>query len=173
MFSQMGTPLLKIPMEIIFNYDTFREKPIDVIEYERGAKFGEGIFKSVPGLTGSQDFLGIKVTPHQKHLLQALVLLGEVDRLNPFNVFGTKEEKSWLGATRHGHDLLESSRWIRAATGARLYQRGKGSARAKKSLALQSDFNYLKKKLKDNKVRSNPDLYNHLLRQLEEITRGQ
>ena len=173
MFAQMGTPLLKIPMEIIFNYDTFREKPIDVIEYERNAKFGEGIFKSVPGLTGSQDFLGIKVTPHQKHLLQALVLLGEVDRLNPFNVFGTKEEKSWLGATRHGHDLLESSRWIRAATGARLYQRGKGSARAKKSLALQSDFNYLKKKLKDNKVRSNPDLYNHLLRQLEEITRGQ
>jgi len=173
LFAQMGTPLLKIPMEIIFNYDTFREKPIDVIEYERGSKFGEGIFKSVPGLTGSQDFLGIKVTPHQKHLLQALVLLGEVDRLNPFNIFGTKEKKSWLGATRHGHDLLESSRWIRAMTGARLYKRQKGSATAKKAIQIQSDFNYLKKKLKENKVKSNPDLYYHLLRQLEEITQGQ
>ena len=173
MFSQMGTPLLKVPMEIIFNYDSFKEKHIDVLEYERGSKFGEGIFKSVPGLTGSQDFLGIKVTPHQKHLLQALVLLGEVDRLNPFNVFGTKEKKSWLGATRHGHDLLESSRWIRAMTGARLYKRQKGSATAKKAIQIQSDFNYLKRKLKENKVRRNPDLYYHILRQLEEITRGQ
>jgi len=173
MFSQMGTPLLKVPLEIMFNYDTFRERPIDVLEYETKGRFGEGIFKSVPGLTGSQDFLGMKVTPHQKHLLQALVLLGEVDRLNPFNVFGTKEEKSWLGATRHGHDLLESSRWIRAMTGARLYKRGKGSATARKAITLKQEFEFLKKKLKDNKTMRNPDLYHHLLRQLEEITKGQ
>ena len=173
MFSQMGTPLLKVPLEIMFNYDTFRERPIDVLEYETKGRFGEGIFKSVPGLTGSQDFLGMKVTPHQKHLLQALVLLGEVDRLNPFNVFGTKEEKSWLGATRHGHDLLESSRWIRAMTGARLYKRDKGSATAKKAITLKQEFEFLKKKLKDHKTMRNPDLYHHLLRQLEEITKGQ
>ena len=173
MFTQMGTPLLKIPAEIIFNYDTFKEQHIDVLEYESKGKFGEGIFKSVPGLTGSQDFLGMKVTPHQKHLLQALVLLGEIDRLNPFNVFGMEDKKSWLGATRHGHDLLESSRWIRAMTGARLYKRAKGSGVAKKSITLMSDFNFLKQKLKDHKVIRNPDLYNHILRQLEEITRGQ
>ena len=170
-FGQMGTPLLKVPFEILANYDTFRDKPIDVLEYESNRKFGEGVFKSAPGLTGSADFLGMKVTPKQKHLLQSIVLLGEIDRLNPFGLFGTEEEKSWSGSTRHGRDILESSRWIRALTGARIYKRGKGEAERRKKYHLIRDLEFLHKKLSGTKSVTNPDLRAHLDRQLEEILR--
>jgi len=168
LFGQMGTPLLKVPAEIWKNYSVFKEKPIDVLEYKSEGKFGEGTFKSVPGLTGSDDFLGLKVTPKQKHLLQSLVLLGEIDRLNPFGVFGTEEKKSWAGATRHGRDILESSRWIRALTGARLYTREKGKAEMKKDLELRSDVEWLRRNIK-YAARINEDLMEHLQRQLDEI----
>lgn len=170
-FGQMGTPLLKVPFEILANYDTFRDKPIDVLEYESNRKFGEGIFKSAPGLTGSADFLGMKVTPKQKHLLQSIVLLGEIDRLNPFGLFGTEEKKSWSGSTRHGRDILESSRWIRALTGARIYKRGKGEAEKRKKYHFNRDIEFLHKKLNSTKSVTNPDLREHLNRQLEEILR--
>ena len=171
LLGQMGTPLLKVPAEIFANYDSFRSKPIDVLDYESKRKFGEGIFKSVPGITGSEDFLGMKVTPKQKHLLQSLVLLGEIDRLNPFGIFGEEEEKSWAGASRHRRDILESSRWIRALTGARIYTRGKGEASLRKETNFQRDLEFLQRKLNETKTRMNPDLAEHLARQLEEILR--
>ena len=169
MFGQMGTPLLKVPTELIMNYDTFRSKKID--PSQKGpfwGKFGEGFFKIGKG---SQDFLGLQVTPKQKHLLQALVLLGEIDRLNPFNIFGDREggEKSWAGTARHGRDILESSRWIRAALGARIYKRAKGEAVTRKALNFASDIIYLQEKLKEPKSIMNEELRQHLLRQMREL----
>ena len=113
----------------------------------------------------------MKVTPKQKHLLQSLVLLGEIDRLNPFGIFGEEEEKSWAGASRHRRDILESSRWIRALTGARIYTRGKGEASLRKETNFQRDLEFLQRKLNETKTRMNPDLAEHLARQLEEILR--
>jgi len=94
-----------------------------------------------------------------------------VDRLNPFNVFGENEKgtKSWAGATRHGRDILESSRWVRALMGARLYKRGKGEGIRKETYGLISDLEYLRKKLEDPKVIRNEDLRQHVLRQINEI----
>jgi len=168
---QMGTPLLKVPLEIFINYDHFKERPIDLLENDR-KRFGEGFWNlGKIGRQGSADFLGIKMTPKQKHLFQSLVLLGEVDRLNPFNVFGENEKgtKSWAGATRHGRDILESSRWIRALMGARVYKRGKGEGIRRKTYGLISDLEYLRKKLEDPKVIRNEDLRQHVLRQINEI----
>ena len=169
MFGQMGTPLLKVPLELIMNYDTFRRKKID--PSQKGpftGKFGEGFFKIGKG---SQDFLGLQVTPKQKHLLQSLVLLGEIDRLNPFNIFGDREggKKSWAGTARHGRDILESSRWIRAALGVRIYKRGKGEAVTRKALNFASDIIYLQEKLKEPKAIMNEELRQHLLRQMREL----
>ena len=168
---QMGTPLLKVPLEIFMNYDHFKERPIDLLQDDR-KRFGEGFWDFTKiGRQGSADFLGIKMTPKQKHLFQSLVLLGEVDRLNPFNVFGENESgtKSWAGATRHGRDILESSRWIRAITGARVYRRGKGEGIRRETYGLISDLEYLRKKLEDPKVIRNEDLRLHVLRQINEI----
>ena len=173
MVAQMGSPLLKLPFEFLTNYDTFRHKKIDPSQKGMGiGKFGEGFF--VNPSKGSQDFLGIKVTPKQRHLLQSLVLLGEIDRLNPFNIFGEREEgtKSWAGATRHGRDILESSRWIRAGLGVRVYKRGKGEARTKKVFGLMSDIKYLEQKLQEPKAIMNEELRQHLLRQMLEIQQG-
>jgi len=169
MFGQMGTPLVKVPLELIMNYDTFRSKKID--PSQKGpfwGKFGEGFFKIGKG---SQDFLGLQVTPKQKHLLQSLVLLGEIDRLNPWNVFGDREggKKSWAGTARHGRDILESSRWIRAALGARIYKRAKGEAVTRKALNFASDIIYLQEKLKEPKSIMNEELRQHLLRQMREL----
>ena len=168
---QMGTPLLKVPLEIFINYDHFKERPIDLLEDDR-KRFGEGFWNlGKIGRQGSADFLGIKMTPKQKHLFQSLVLLGEVDRLNPFNIFGESEKgtKSWAGATRHGRDILESSRWIRALMGARVYKREKGAGIRSKTYGLISDLEYLRKKLEDPKVIRNEDLRQHVLRQINEI----
>ena len=168
---QMGTPLVKAPLEIFINYDHFRERPIDLLEDDR-KRFGEGFWNlGKIGRQGSADFLGLKMTPKQKHLFQSLVLLGEIDRLNPFNILGENESgtKSWAGATRHGRDILESSRWIRAITGARIYKRGKGEAIKKKTYGLISDLHYLQKKLQEPQIIRNEELRMHVLRQINEI----
>tara|TARA_R110002051_G_scaffold324566_1_gene422432 strand:- start:111 stop:3023 length:2913 start_codon:yes stop_codon:yes gene_type:complete len=175
MAMQMGTPLLKVPLEIFINYDHFKERPIDLLQNDR-KRFGEGFWNLHKiGRQGSADFLGIKMTPKQKHLFQSLVLLGEVDRLNPWNVFGDNKEgtKSWAGATRHGRDILESSRWIRAIMGARVYKRKMGEGIRKSTYGLVSDLEYLRKKLEDPKVIRNEDLRLHVLRQINEIMENQ
>jgi hypothetical protein len=172
MMGDMTTPLFKLPIELIFNYGAFKEDKIDSSQLGVGiGKFGEGMFSSLPGKTGSQDFLGLKVTPKQKHLLQALVLLGEVDRLNPWNVFGESEtgKKSWAGTTRHGNDILESSRWIRAIIGARIYKREKGRAKMGAVTDLMKDMKYLEREISGSKSMNNPDLRSHLMRMFKEI----
>ena len=176
MVGDMGSPILKMPFELFFNYGAFKEERIDLsqkpgsVGFNKG-KFGEGLWSTLPGKTGSQDFLGLKVTPKQKHLLQAIIMLGEVDRLNPWNVFGDSEtgEKSWAGATRHGSDILESSRWIRAILGARIYKREKGRAKLGTVTDLMSDMKYLQGQLGSPKVQMKPDQRQHLETQFEQI----
>jgi hypothetical protein len=174
----MTSPLIKTPLEIWRNYDSFRKRPIDNLQWETagtGWDLGEGAFRSVPGVKGSQSFLGMKVTPLQKHMLQSLVLLGEVDRLNPFGIFGQEDKKSWAGAYRQGQEIPESARWIRAVLGARIYERDKGVSQTRKTFDVIRQAEFLKDKV-DEELRKgnrrNPELLQHLFQQLDAIIQG-
>lgn len=187
MVAEMGSPFIKVPFELMFNYDTFRMKKID--KSQRGilpweSRFGEGLVKSFPGqrrrdedgnvtdtAKGSASFLGISMTPKQKHLAQSLVLLSEIDRLNPGNIFGEDGgEKSWAGAERRHHDIPESARWVRAIIGARIYKRQRGRGRAKKGTELEKDINFLERSME--RAQGNPSLIAHLQEMLNAITGG-
>ena len=184
MLMDMGSPVLKVPFELFTNYSLFKE---DVIDYSQGeenalgaGKSGEGIFpfrkKYADGTRaeGSQEFLGIKVTPKERHILSALVLLSEVDRLNPFNIFGdvdSREEedrKSWAGVERQGQDIPESARWLRAMLGLRVYKREKGSAEFSHTLDMVSTLKSIEEKMKSAKAVRNPEIVKHLAKVLED-----
>ena len=168
---QMGTPLLKVPFEIFANYDTFRERPIDFMKQlgeTHGKDWGEGKFfglVSPIGKEGSESFLGIKMTPRQKHLFQAIVLLGEIDRANPFGIFGDEEtgRKSWAGAQRTTNDISPAARLIRAAIGARIYQREKGAKARYEGASSAYAVIELSNLLGSSKVSRNPELVKHTL----------
>jgi len=178
---QMGTPLLKVPLELLYNWGTFREKHIDTLEARgelMGFDWGQGILTRMPPKgpdetlkeyatrrmkTGSESFLGINVTPKQKHLLQAIVLLGELDRANPFSVFGVQYgEKSWAGAPRNQTDLTPAARLIRAVIGARIYQRDIGRVKAGKIMSLERELLALDEELGKVSSARNPQQFAHI-----------
>ena len=170
--AQMGTPLFKVPLEILMNWDSFREKPIYFMEHlgkTHGKDWGEGFFKSVPGAEGSESFLGVKMTPKQRHLAQAIVLLGEIDRANPLGLFGEKEgRKSWAGAQRTTNDISPAARLIRAAIGARIYERERGAKARYEGASLAYELTELSNLLGRSKVARNPELVKHVLSLIEQ-----
>jgi len=72
MLNDMASPLIKVPFEQIFNYDSFRDSPI--VEYKGQTK----------------DFLGVKLPARLYNVAQILVPLADINRLNPMGVFGEK-----------------------------------------------------------------------------------
>lgn len=78
LMGEMITPVIKHPIEQLSNYDTYRKKKIE--EYK--------------GQT--TDFLGIRMPVRMAHLAQLLVPIAELDRANPFGMFGeaTKNEET-------------------------------------------------------------------------------
>jgi hypothetical protein len=170
--AQMGTPLAKIPMELLMNWDTFREKPIDFTEHlgnTYGMEWSEGFFKSVPGTQGSESFLGVKMTPKQKHLAQAIVLLGEIDRANPFGIFGEKDgRKSWAGAERTTNDISSAARLIRAVIGSRIYQRERGVKAQYEGSSLAFAVTELSNLLGTSRVARNAELRAHVMSLIEQ-----
>ena len=184
MISDMLSPVLKVPFELFMNQNYFRD---DVIDYsQKGVALplskgesGEGAFPFRADTTkGSEEFLGIRVTPKEKHILSSIVLLSEVDRLNPFNVFGdtsSREEddrKSWAGVPRDGQEMPESARWIRAMIGARVYKREKGSAERSEVFDMISTMKDLERKITSSKAARNPELMEHLRLVLENTLEG-
>jgi len=113
----MASPLMKVPLEHMFNYDSFREKPIK--EYQGQTK----------------DFLGIALPAKVAHAAQILVPLADLNRVNPMGVFGMKtrdpvtgEESSTaafggLGALRESGsvDVPGLARFIRFMFGVQEY----------------------------------------------------
>ena len=182
------------------NWDSFREKPIDFMETlgkAHGEKWGEGFFsspveyegefgKDIVGVAkgdvsirdvkerfggeGSTSFLGIKMTPKQRHLMQAIVLLGEMDRANPWGILGDQKtgKKSWLGAERTTNDISPAARLIRAAIGARIYKREKGAKRMYEGANLAYSITELSNLLKRSRVATNPELVEHVLEQIQQ-----
>ena len=183
MYGDMLSPILKLPFETFFNYDSFKQSYIDYSQegYGLRGRGGEGVFPFRADTTkGSEEFLGMRVTPKEKKILSSLVLLGEVDRLNPWNVFGEAEntatgdipKKSWAGVTRKGEEMLESARWVRAILGARLYKREKGRGEVSRVSNEYKMLKTLEAKLKSYKAMQNEELREHLMGQIEQILGG-
>ena len=70
MIEQMASPFLKLPMEYWANYDSFRK----------------GDIKKYSGQTA--DFLGVQMPVYMHRFMTNLVFLAELDRVNPWEVFG-------------------------------------------------------------------------------------
>lgn len=183
MYGDMVSPILKLPFETFLNYDSFKQSYIDYSQEGYGirGRGGEGVFPLRADTTkGSEEFLGMRVTPKEKKILSSLVLLGEVDRLNPWNVFGEAKntaegdipKKSWAGVPRRGEEMLESARWVRAILGARLYKREKGRGEISR---LSNEYKMLKTieaKLKSYKAMENEELREHLEKQIKQVLGG-
>lgn len=183
MYGDMVSPILKLPFETFLNYDSFKQSYIDYSQEGYGirGRGGEGVFPFRADTTkGSEEFLGMRVTPKEKKILSSLVLLGEVDRLNPWNVFGEAKntatgdtpKRSWAGVPRQGEEMLESARWVRAILGARLYKREKGRGEVSRVSNEYKMLKTLEAKLKSYKAMENEELREHLMGQIEQILGG-
>jgi hypothetical protein len=137
--SAMGpvSPFIKAPIEYFANYDFFRKKSIE--EY-KGQKV---------------DMLGVEMPAHLAKTLSNIVLLSEVDRLNPGGIFGTRNVNpetgeitstpSIFGVERESRiDLPEEQRQAQALTGVRIFDINKGQAEVVRMNKIKSDINALK-----------------------------
>ena len=81
---EMVTPFLKEPMEQLTNYSSYRHKAIQKYKGQ------------------TEDFLGVRMPKRMAHLAQLLVPIAELNRANPFGVFGE--------ATLTSRGVLESTK---------------------------------------------------------------
>ncbi len=144
LISEMISPLPKEIFEQISNYDSFRQKPI--VGYE-----GE-----------SKDFLGVALPSRLWKLVQLMVPLTEINRLNPGGVFGERivdpatgqqtvsKAFGGLGAMRESGpaDISEAARWIRFFSGVRVYDINIEKQKYFMNKNLKKDLSALKGKLK-------------------------
>src|SRR5690606_41355060 len=72
----MLTPLARVPIELVTNYDLYFRQPIVPPELHAA------------GETRLRNFLGMSMPASTAHVLGQVRLLSELDRLNPWNVFG-------------------------------------------------------------------------------------
>jgi len=149
LLTEMVTPLVKEPLEQIANYDTFRKK--DIVR----KPFTSAEFES-------KDFFGIALPTRLWKLAQIIVPLTELNRLNPFNVFGERsrdpatgrveitEAFGGLGARRESNpiDAPQVSRWLRFFSGAPVYDVNLRQQRYFKHKNFMKDAAALKGKLK-------------------------
>ena len=69
-FVNMMSPFMKAPLEYFTNYDRFRDQEIEQYKGQ------------------TTDFLGVRMPVHLAHVARNLIMLNEIDRANPGNVFG-------------------------------------------------------------------------------------
>jgi hypothetical protein len=131
------SPLVKAPIEFLSNYDFFRRRTIK--EYE-GQK---------------TDFLGVEMPVHLAKAVSNIVLLAEIDRLNPNGIFGTRQKDiktgkitttpSIFGAQRESRtDLEEDQRINQALFGIRVLDINLDEAAVTKAKKIRSDINAAK-----------------------------
>jgi hypothetical protein len=107
-------PWLKAPIEYVTNYDFFRKKNIEEFKGQKA------------------DMLGISMPIHLAKLLSNIVLINEVDRTNPFDMFGERTvdkvtgevttKPSIFGQERESRvDLPNEQRQAQYFTGIRVY----------------------------------------------------
>ena len=167
LLAEMTSPLIKAPLELLNNYDSFRKKPITTIPGE------------------SKDFLGVALPPKLWHLAQLIVPLVEINRVNPAGVFGEQmvdpvtgkrtitEAFGGLGARRESNpiDAPEVARWLRFFTGATVYDVNLRKQRYFMNKNFKRDATDLKGQLKWAKANQRTRTADRLIEVLEELDR--
>lgn len=131
------SPFIKAPIEALANYDLFKKRNIEEFEGQKA------------------DLLGIRMGVHWAKLLSNIVLLNEIDRLNPGGVFGTRSVDPATGTVtktpgifgnERGSrvDLPEEQRQTQALTGIRVFDINMSNAEAKNFLQVKRDVEALK-----------------------------
>ena len=131
------SPFIKGPIEYFANYDLFKKKNIEEFEGQ------------------SADLLGIKMPVHLAKALSNIVLLNEIDRLNPGSIFGTRsvdpatgvvtKTPSIFGNERGSRvDLPEEQRQTQALTGVRVFDINMSKTEAINFLKVKKDVEKLR-----------------------------
>lgn len=144
------SPLIKAPIEFLSNYDFFRRKTIKEFEGQKA------------------DMLGVEMPVHLAKLLSNIVVIAEVDRLNPNGIFGTRQKDiktgeitttpSIFGAQRESRmDLQEDQRINQALFGIRVLDINLSDVDLQKAQKIRSDINaakgFVRRALKQEKTR--------------------
>ena len=171
LLADLASPILKQTLEQLSNYDMFRKRAIR--EY-KGEK---------------KDFMGVALPPWAWHLVQVLVPIAEINRLNPGGLFGEQTADPTTGmqtispgfggfaASRESGpvDIGAAARMVRFFTGGRAYDINIEQQRGFRALTLIKDLRRLKSMLKwaaakgeERKVKEIYDLLEAVLNQEEE-----
>ena len=136
------SPFIKAPMEYFTNYDTFRKRQIAEFEGQ------------------TADMLGVEMPVHLAKTLSNIVLLSEIDRLNPGYVFGKREidpatgeitqAPAVTGVTRESRmDLPEGQRTqLAGLTGVRIIDVNKGQEAVNRALQMKRDIRAIQSKIR-------------------------
>ena len=169
LLAEMTNPFLKSTLEALANYDIYRRRDIDDIG---GRKV---------------DFLGIRMPVHLAKLAQNLVMLSELDRLNPAGMFGekTRSPEGEVTQTRAAFkppwqkdaalresrlDQPVSMRWLQYLVGLRPYENS-GDAKMWEKLKLVSDYRTLMGVLRKEAGKGNVDTVDDIKRLIQNLTR--
>ena len=166
---QMVSPIIKEPLEQVFNYDLFRNRKIKEFKGQ------------------SKDFLGVALPPGAWHAAQLLVPLVELNRLNPGNVFGLQQANElrgdmeitpgwWgLGASRESNpvDIPGLARTIRFFAGVRRYDLDLQKSREWNKKKFVRDLTTLKARLKWAKKKNQRRKAEELEMLIEQILNGE
>jgi hypothetical protein len=165
LLAEMTSPIIKVPLEIVANYDTFRKSKIKKHKGE------------------SKDYLGVSLPPRMWHLAQALVPLTEINRLNPRGVFGERMKDEFgrvkstrayggMGALREtSMDAPETARWIRFFSGGTVYDVDLNKNRYIMNKNLKKDIAALKGKIKWAARNGQNDRVKRLYELLDQVMR--
>jgi hypothetical protein len=169
LLAEMTNPFLKSVFEFFGNYDIYRRRDIDDIG---GRKV---------------DFLGIRMPVHLAKLAQNMVMLSELDRLNPAGMFGekTRSPEGEVTQTRAGFkppwqkeaalresrlDQPVSMRWLQYLVGLRPYE-NTGDVKAWEKMSLYSDYKSLMSVLRREGGKGNMDTVDDIKRLMQNLAR--
>ena len=162
LLAEMTNPYLKSIIEWGLNYDIYRRR--DIQDYPKQ----------------KVDFVGIRMPVHLAKLAQNLIMLSELDRLNPRGMFGeaTRTEgarpertESWAGATRESRiDQPVSMRLLQYLVGLRPYEI-KEDARKWEMLRMFKDYRELMSLLRKAAMSGKVDTMEEIKRAMRDMTR--
>ena len=167
LIGEMVSPIIKEPLEQLYNYSLYRGKAIQKYKGQ------------------TQDFLGVKMPKRIAKLAENLVPIAELNRLNPYGMFGEAllqesgkidRTPSVFGAEREGtggYDLERGSRLLRYITGLRAYPVDEAKGQYWSRRNLQKDLSVLKTYLNRARRAGKTREADELLKLIKAVMRGQ
>ena len=167
LIGEMVSPFMKEPLEQLANYSFYRGKAIQKYKGQ------------------TQDFLGVKMPKRLAKLAENLVPIAELNRLNPFGMFGEAllqdsgkidRTPSVFGVEREGtggYDLERGSRLLRYITGLRAYPVDEAKGQYWSRRNLQKDLSVLKTYLNRARRAGKTREADELLKLIKSVMRGQ